>query len=366
MRAVFFDLGPALPSRLLFVIHHLAVDGVSWRILLDDLWTAYQARLRGEPITLPPRTTSIKRWAALLSDHARSDEVGAERAYWLDETRRRAGRLPVDHLGAENLESSARVFSLALSQDETEALLRDVPAVYGTQINDILLTALAISLREWTGEGAVLFDLEGHGREELFPGVDLTRTVGWFTTLFPVVLDLGKEGELGWVLKSVKEQLRAIPNRGIGYGLLRYLREDETLRQQLTALPQAEIIFNYLGQLGQAVPESAPLRSARESAGAARSPRARRPHLLEVIASVSSGRLRVGFTYGEAVHERASIVAFGERFLEALRALITHCLSPQAGGYTASDFQAGKLSQNVVDMLTSLGDDEEDEENEPQ
>jgi non-ribosomal peptide synthase protein (TIGR01720 family) len=364
IRVVLFQAGPSTPSRLLVVVHHLGIDGVSWRILLDDLWVAYQARLRGEPIALPPRTTSIKRWAALLGEHARTAEVRAEQDYWLDEKRQRAGRLPVDHPGAENPESSAKMVSLSLSKEQTESLLRDVPEVYGTQINDVLLAAFALALRSFTGEGAVLFDLEGHGREEIFPGVNLSRTVGWFTTLFPVVLDIGTETDLGWVLKEVKEQLRAIPNRGIGYGLLRYLREDDTLRQQLRALPQPEIIFNYLGQIGQAVPQEAPLRAAREPSGAARSPRARRAYVLDATASVVGGRLQVQFTYGEALHERASVTALAEGFLEALRALIGHCLTPEAGGYTASDFQAGKLSQNVVDMLTSLGDDDEDEDDE--
>ncbi|MEO7330150.1 MAG: amino acid adenylation domain-containing protein, partial [Minicystis sp.] len=156
------------------------------------------------------------------------------------------------------------------------------------------------------------------------------------------------------MLTTVKEQLRAIPRRGIGYGLLRYLRGDEALTSALAALPRAEILFNYLGQVGQAVPEAAPLRGARESAGAAHSARARRTHLLEVNSSIAGGRLQLSFTYGSAVHERAQISALAEGFLGALRGLIEHCLSPEAGGYTASDFHAGKLGQQVVDRLTQL------------
>ncbi|MEO7331129.1 MAG: amino acid adenylation domain-containing protein, partial [Minicystis sp.] len=144
IRAVFFDLGPSLPGRLLIVAHHLAVDGVSWRILLEDLWTAYQAGQRGEAVRLPARTTSLKRWAALLVEHARSAEALAEKGYWLSDARRRARPLPVDHPEAQNLESSARTISLSLTKEQTESLLRDVPAVYGTQINDVLLAAFAL------------------------------------------------------------------------------------------------------------------------------------------------------------------------------------------------------------------------------
>ena len=315
-----------------------------------------------DTIALPPRTTSIKRWATLLEEHARSAAIAEESGHWLADARRRARRLPVDHPAAQNLESSAKVISVSLSPEETESLLRDAPAAYGTQINDLLLAAFALALRTFTGSDAVLFDLEGHGREEIFPGVDLTRTVGWFTTLFPVVLDLGGDDDPGRVLKSVKEQLRAVPRRGIGYGLLRYLRGDEALRRELAALPQPQIIFNYLGQVGQAVPEAAPLRAARESSGPAHSPRAQRTHLLEVIANVAGGKLQVQLTYGELVHERASVNALAERFLGALRALIDHCLSPGAGGYTASDFRAGALPQHVVDRLAALGALPEDEE----
>ncbi|MEO7332035.1 MAG: amino acid adenylation domain-containing protein, partial [Minicystis sp.] len=353
IRAVLFHLGPEHPSRLLLAVHHIAVDGVSWRILLDDLWTAYQARLRGEPIALPPRTTSIKRWAALLEGHAQSPEVWAEQTFWLDEKRRRAGRLPVDHPAAENTESSARTVSVALSREHTDALLHVVPSAYNTQINDVLLAALSLALRGWTGNGAVLFDLEGHGREEILPGVDLTRTVGWFTTLFPVVLDLGGETELGVVLKSVKEQLRAIPNRGIGYGLLRYLRDNDTIKQKLAELPQAEIIFNYLGQVGQAMPDAAHLRPARESAGRERSARARRSYLLDVNARVAGGRLSVNVTYGENLHERATIEALVERLLTELRALIAHATTPGVRGYTPSDFRM-PASQATLDALAAL------------
>ena len=357
LRAVLFESGPGAPARLLLVIHHLAVDGVSWRILLDDLWTAYEQRRRGEAIALPPKTTSFQRWAEKLDAYARFETVAEEREFWLDPVRERAGRLPVDHRDGENLESTMRVVSVSLSPEETQQLLREVPEAYQTQINDILLAAFAQAFGDFTGGGVVLVDLEGHGREELFDDVDLTRTVGWFTTVFPVVLDLDAQASAGATIKSVKEQLRAVPTRGIGHGALRYLREGDAVSAALAALPQAEVSFNYLGQLDQALPESSPFRWARESSGPTHSPRARRRYLLDFNASVAKGTLTVRFLYSEAVHERESVERLAARYLDDLRGLIAHCLSPDAGGYTPSDFQQEELTQDVIDMLAGLDDD---------
>jgi non-ribosomal peptide synthase protein (TIGR01720 family) len=354
---VLVDSGAGGPSRVLLVVHHLAVDGVSWRILLDDLWTAYEQRRRGEAIALPAKTTSFKRWAEKLDEYARGEIVAEERDFWLDPVRGRAGRLPVDHDDGENLESTMRVVSVSLTAEETQQLLREVPEAYQTQINDILLAAFAQAFGDLTASDVTLVDLEGHGREELFDDVDLTRTVGWFTTVFPVVLDVDAHANAGATIKSVKEQLRAIPTRGLGHGVLRFLREGDAVSAELAALPQAEVSFNYLGQLDQALPESSPFRWARESSGPTHSPRARRPYLLDFNASVAKGVLTVRFLYSEAKHERATVERLAARYLDDLRGLIAHCLSPDAGGYTPSDFQQEELTQDVIDMLAGLDDD---------
>jgi non-ribosomal peptide synthase domain TIGR01720 len=227
---------------------------------------------------------------------------------------------------------------------------RKVPPVYHTQINDVLLTALVQSVVRWTGRRALLLDLEGHGREELFAEVDLARTVGWFTTLFPVRLELGAE-PLGEALKSVKEQLRGIPHGGIGYGVLRYGHPDTEVRAALQALPQAELSFNYLGQLDQALSGSSLFRPAQESSGPPQSLRGRRPHLLEVNGFVVGDQLQLEWTYSQQVHRRATVERLAQGFLEALEALIAHCQSPEAGGFTASDFPEATLSQENLDKF---------------
>jgi amino acid adenylation domain-containing protein/non-ribosomal peptide synthase protein (TIGR01720 family) len=358
VRVVLFDLGVTRPSRLLLVIHHLAVDGVSWRILLEDMWTAYGQRLRGEVVALPPKTTSYKRWAAELAEHAKSPMIQGEIDYWLDPTRAAPHPLPVDHERGENDEQSVRAVVASLSAEETESLLRDVPEAYRTQINDVLLTAFAQVLASWTGTPGARVDLEGHGREEIFEDADITRSVGWFTAVFPVVLDLPENQAPGEALKSVKEQLRALPGRGLGYGMLRYLG-DPAIAEQLREAPQSAVMFNYLGQRDQALPEESPFRWARESSGPARSPRARRRYLLDVNATIAEGRLHVRWIYSENRHEKATIEDLARRYLEALSTLIAHCVSPEARGVTPSDFQDAGLSQEALDMLVGVVDDDD-------
>ncbi|MFT3764372.1 MAG: condensation domain-containing protein [Minicystis sp.] len=360
VRVVSFDLGADVPGRLLVVIHHLAVDGISWRVLLEDLWTAYWQRRRGEPIHLPPKTTSFQRWAELLHAHAASEAVQSERAHWIAPARREAARLPVDLRRGDNTEATVRRVTLSLSAEETESLIRRVPEVYRTQINDVLLTALAQALAPWTGSPVLLVDLEGHGREDRFPDVDLTRTAGWFTTLFPVLLELAADAGVGESLKAVKEQIRAVPGRGLGYGLLRWVSADP----EVVAMPRAEVVFNYLGQFDhrgapvtvdrEASSDMPSVVPARESPGPSRSPNARRAHLLEVNASISDGRLDVAWSYSESVYRRRTVEALAEAYMDALRALIAHCLSPEAGGATPSDFDKADLHQDAIDMLAAL------------
>ncbi|WP_236147178.1 non-ribosomal peptide synthetase [Scytonema millei] len=324
IRVAFFDLGASQPSRLLIVIHHLAVDGVSWRILLSDLQTVYQQLSQGETIQLPPKTTAFKHWAERLTDYARSPALQQELEYWLAVTRQQITRLPLDFPDGENTVAQARTVAIALSREETQALLQEVPAAAQTQMGDVLLAALAPALKQWTGANSHIIDLEGHGREAIFDDIDLSRTVGWFTTIFPVLLDLGTANDLGDTLKTVKQQLRAIPNRGIGYGVLRYLSGS-----QLGS--QAEIQFNYLGQSDR-VFQSSLFAPAYESCGSGRSPQGSRAYLLDINGIVAEGQLQLDWTYSEAIHRRATIENLANSFLGILRQLIAYCQSLKAIG----------------------------------
>jgi non-ribosomal peptide synthase protein (TIGR01720 family) len=352
LRVALFELGEGKTGRFFLVAHHLVVDGVSWRILLEDLESAYSQLQSGEAVRLPPKTTSFRQWAWRLEEHARSRAVEEEMPYWLDRRRAAVTRLPVDRQRGFNPASLARIVQVSLDPERTRDLLRRVPETFRTQVNDVLLTALARALSDWTGARRLLVDLEGHGREEIAGDLDVSRTVGWFTTLFPVLLEIDPAETPVETLKSVKEQLRLITGAGLGYGLLRYLKGPE-VAEPLRALPQAEVSFNYLGQVDHVLPEASPFARAQEATGPARSPSQPRSHLLDVDGIVVGERLQVNWTYGEGIHDRATVERLAGRFMEELRTLIEHCLCLEAGGFTPSDFPLARLDQETLDRLTS-------------
>ncbi|HYN84431.1 MAG TPA: condensation domain-containing protein, partial [Pyrinomonadaceae bacterium] len=311
---------------------------------------------RGEEIRLPPKTTSFKQWAERLSRHARSSELKAELEYWRGVAGANAGRLRLDHPAGGNSVASAKTVTVSLDAETTNALLVEAPKAYNTQVNDLLLTALAESLAARGGSPALLVDLEGHGREDLFDGVDLSRTVGWFTSVFPVVLDAGASDEPGAALKAVKEHLRRIPSRGVGYGLLRYLSDDEETARALDAMPRAEVSFNYLGRFDGELPPDSPFDFADEPVGPQRSPAGERRHALDIIASVARGRLAVSWTYSAEQFDAETVEGLASEFVESLRALVAHCAGGGAKGFTPSDFPEADLSQEELDdILAEFG-----------
>ncbi|HZR38635.1 MAG TPA: condensation domain-containing protein, partial [Ktedonobacteraceae bacterium] len=351
VRMVYFSVGNDIPGRLLIVIHHLAVDGVSWRILLEDIATAYEQLSNGQAVSLPAKTLSIQQWSRRLHEYAQSMELRQELPYWLAQARRRSLALPVDYEGGENTVASSASLIVSLNAEETRALLQDVPQAYHTQINDALLTALTLAMAHWRGQSPLLVHLEGHGREEILEGVDISRTVGWFTSLYPVLLELDEQDQPGQALKSIKEQLRAIPQRGIGYGLLRYLCEDTQVAEQVSQLPAAELSFNYLGQFDQTLSQTALFGPAPESPGLSISLLGYRQHLLDIIGSVIGGQLHLTWTYSQNLHCEETISRLAQHYLRALREIIAHCRPGETVGYTPSDFPEADLNQKDLDKI---------------
>ncbi|MFB9683728.1 non-ribosomal peptide synthetase [Amycolatopsis plumensis] len=331
------EQGPLLSAELsgttlTLAAHHLVVDGVSWRILLEDLETLLAG---GE---LPAKTTSFRDWARTLAHHTAEGFFDDELAHWAAIDADPA--LPVDAAG-ENTYGSARSVVVRLPAEATRAVLHDVPGAYRTQVNDVLLTALGRVLGDWTGRDRVLVDLEGHGREELFDGVDLSRTVGWFTSIFPVELTSSGE-DWGEALKATKERLRAIPRRGIGYGALRHLAGTAPRLEPRTS-------FNYLGRFDHG-----------GGLGGAAHPEQTRAHQLDVIGAVVGDELELTWHYSESVHTEATVRRLAVALLDALTGIVGHCARPDAGGRTPSDFPLARLDQAAVDRLAGTGRTVED------
>lgn len=329
-------------QRLLLIFHHLVVDGVSWRVLLEDLQRFY----RGEP--LPAKTSAFRDWAARLAAYANSESLREELAWWQQQLGDAQAELPCDRNVDDDLQGDAHSVTVCLEATWTTQLLQQAPAAYRTRIDELLLTALARTLCQWSGKPSVLIQLEGHGREMLFDDVDLTRTLGWFTSTYP--LCLVPEEELGEAIKAIKEQLRAVPHKGLGHGVLRYLA-DTPSRMAMAALPEARITFNYLGQFDQSFSEQALLRPLDESTGMAHDEQAPLPNWLSVDSQVYEGELRVRWTYGRKRYDETTINGLARAFLAQLRALVTHCLMDGAGGPTPSDFPLARLTQAQLGNL---------------
>ena len=358
MRAVEYNLGSERGKRLLLVIHHLVVDGVSWRILLTDLERGYQLLAQGEALKLGFKTTSYKRWSEELREYSKGDQVKQEVSYWSSESRKDVGALPRDYSEAcaeENTVDTIRNVTVSLEAEETKELLQELPQFYHSQINEILLTVAGQVFGEWTGRDRVLVDLEAHGREDLWTGTDVSRTTGWFTTLYPVLLgSTGTPWRPGEALRETKEQLRGIPNRGFNYGVLRYIVEDWQVRKQLAELPQAEISFNYLGQLDALVGEARLFKLSSESSGKAAACENRQPYLLSINAAVVQGKLQMNWSYSEKLHRHESIEILAQRYLEYLRELLVRSHSDEADGFTPSDFPLAEMTDDDLSKIASL------------
>ncbi|MFJ2980802.1 MULTISPECIES: non-ribosomal peptide synthetase [unclassified Pseudomonas] len=334
-------------QRLLLAIHHLVVDGVSWRVLLEDL----QALYRGQP--LAAKTHAMADWAARLASYAGSDSLRDELAWWQGQLGDVRQELPCDHPQGGNLHRHASTLAIGLDVEQTRQLLQQAPAAYHTQVNDLLLTALARTLCRWAGGDEVLVQLEGHGRDGLFEDMDLTRSVGWFTNAYPLRLNpQAGEGDSARAtsIKRIKEQLREVPHKGQGYGVLRYLADDVG-RESMAALPQARITFNYLGQFDQQFDAAALFQPLDAPAGLAHDLDAPLPNWLSVDGQVYGGALQLRWTYSRERYDEQTIAHLAEAYRQELLALVGHCLAEGNGSFTPSDFPLAHLTQEQIDAL---------------
>jgi len=356
----------ASEGQLVAIVHHLAVDGVSWRILLEDLNIAWAQHHSGQPVELPAPGTSFARWAELLAEHARRPEVVEQAQVWREIAATPAAlpevRPEIDtHVSAGNL-------SMELDTETTRMLLGEVPTAFHAGIHDILLIAFALACEEFLGAGGapIGIDVEGHGRhDELGPDVDLSRTVGWFTTKYPVALAVGGlswaqvvagEAGLGTLIKDAKEQLRALPDP-LSYGVLRYLNGDVDLEGSDPA-----IAFNYLGRLGGSAAEVSGDGWGICADGLARlSVSSRLPMPLAHTVELNAGtvdtdtgpQLQAAWRWAPSALDEAQVSLLSRLWFDALAGICAH-VRHGGGGLTPSDLALARLSQQQIDELERL------------
>ncbi|MFF5336580.1 amino acid adenylation domain-containing protein [Streptomyces sp. NPDC013181] len=365
IRVVWFDAGPDRPGRLLFMANHLACDGVSWRVVVPDLVGAYQDAEAGRTPALRPVETSLRHWSRSLTEQARTPERQAELPLWermLDVQGPRFARRPLDT--TRDTTGTARSRTVVYDAERARHLFTTIPLAFHCEINDVLLTALAVAVQRCLGTtGDVLIDVEGHGREPVVPGADLSRTIGWFTSMYPVRMAPGiahtaapSGAELGAALRRVKEQLRAIPDKGIGFGMLRHLGPDEGRRALAAAAPR-DIGFNYFGRF--LLPSEggdqdwSPAPETGMTAGADADMPLDHPLSVNALTedTAQGTALRIAFSWAQDAVDDERVDALIDHWFEALDALAEHAAQPGAGGRTPSDFPLVTLDQRDIELL---------------
>ena len=330
--AVWFESADGAQRRLWLLAHHLLVDAVSWRILLEDLQTLVRQTQAGQPLSLPPKTASYRRFASNLRHEAVIAELARESAYWSAQVPPRAPRLPLNAAGSAR-EDTADKITLTLPPAQTASLLRRQAG----GVNDVLLAALALAWRAWTGDDVVSLALEGHGRDAPLLDLDVSRTVGWFTINHPLLLTLPEAAGAAHALHCVRQQLAAVPGRGAGYGLLRQ-------SGLLDAGWSPPVSFNYLGQFDQAVSADGPFAVAAEATGHPRAAEQPRLHEVDLVGLVVQGSFSLDIRYGRERLTRASMQAFADAYRAALETLLALADEPTEALRPADPATAARLA----------------------
>ncbi|MFD3262297.1 amino acid adenylation domain-containing protein [Paenibacillus lentus] len=340
-------------DHLLLCIHHLVIDGVSWRILLEDFNTAYAALVNNETIALPEKTNSFRDYAYRMEKYRDDFRVLQEADYWVAQQQKKAGKIQLDYDIQECQENSTRKLTSALSRSDTQRLLLHSNQAYNTEINDLLLSALGLALKDWMSEEktAVIY-LESHGRELPDHDIDLTRTVGWFTAIFPVVLDMSQINPISHYIKMTKENLRKVPGKGVGYGILKYLTP-ASLRPNLSFTEQPQVMFNYLGQLDE-MGEYDSFKLSNLPTGRWKSPDGYRECPLEIDCFVQDGSLIIQVGYSEVQFRHLTIERFVQSYKQALLTVIDHCTGKTDKEITPSDVGYSKISLEDFQKLNEL------------
>ena len=339
-------------DRLFLVAHHLCVDGISWRIILEQLELAMTALVKGAEIDLGQKSSSYRQWVNALLDYTLSDVVAQETNYWVS-TIGQYQPLPVDQPSRPSLNGRRVNYSISLDAKNTEALLKEAHFGYSTQINDLLLAALLKTFSNWSNQSNLIVGFEGHGREDLFADLDISNTVGWFTNKYPVNLPMPGSDLASDLILTVKEALRAVPGKGMGYGMLKYLHPNLTVRNRL-AEGKWDVLFNYLGQLDNAMEEEGLFKAANEDTGRAVSEHYPTDEKFVINSYISEGELNLSFSYPTSEYDEATVAQLANQFIENLSQLLAHCISVQTKVSGPSDYGlAPEVSYQELDNFLS-------------
>ncbi len=349
-QGIYFNTATDSANQFVLFAHHLVVDAVSWGIIIEDLKSLCQQLKNNQPMSLASKSTSYKDWGLHLTKLSTSESIINEKEYWEAQIKN-CRPLPKDFEVNETLTEEHNEFlEFKLDQNLTQQLSSESINAYNTKMDEYLMAVLAKVIGNWSQSSDVGFFVEKHGRESNASEIQLSNTVGWCTSFFPLTINLENKADTGHYLKSVKEQFRNVPNGGIGYGILRYLSADSEVSRNLEAKPS--IIFNYLGKL--AVFSNNVLGPSTEISVGTRHEQSERSHQLEINAFIKEDQLVMRWVYHTNMHKQETIQSLVHEFEETLRNFITHCSAPDAGGFTPSDFPEAGLSQDDLDNL--LGD----------
>ncbi len=339
-------------DRLLIVIHHLVVDGVSWRILFEDIENLFQQYKEGKPMVLTLKSDSFKTWSEKLSAYANSKSFLKEKPYWAELESTKVPEIPKDFSVDDNFIKDSMSLSISLNEEETSRLLTEVNAAFGTEINDILITALGLSLAKTYSCEKILMALEGHGREEILKDIDISRTIGWFTSVYPVILDVSYRNDLSRQIKEIKESLHQVPNKGIGYGILKYLTADEN-KTDIDFKLKPQISFNYLGQFDTEI-EQMSFAVASESVGDSYSKNGQRDYELEITGIITVKKLVLSMIFSKKQFKPATIKGLMDNYKSELIRIISFCAAREGKEITPSDMTYKELSIDQVEAINAL------------
>ncbi|MFP7233744.1 amino acid adenylation domain-containing protein, partial [Bacillus subtilis] len=342
--------------------HHLVVDGISWRVLLEDLALGYRQAAGGEDIQLPPKTSSFKAYTKKLSDYAESQQLIKQLKYWREAEEYQTQALPFDQIDETAVNDRKRsTISFTLNDKETAALLKDANSAYNTDTQDMLLASVILALRHWTKQSAFKLSLESHGREDVLDGIDVSRTVGWFTAIYPLLVKMNsdlpdREEYMVHVLKTTKDTLRRVTDKGFGYGVIKYLTPPDKKDIDFTGAP--EISFNYLGQFESGStaegPEEDTFSFSSLGAGDDISTTWNREQSLDISAIAAEGKMTVNITYDNTRFQRKTMEQLNENCHQFLLQLIEHCQNKRETEKTISDFDDQELTENALQEIADM------------